>query len=355
MKKLFTVLIILIVLSMLSVFGAYTFTSKFLSVIQPGSLTETASYVIFTDGTNYYSKNGMTGEIDTGTASEVIRNALQTGKFIMVKKGNYYLTNPISILNDDTIFSGEGGETKFYYNGNDAAIKIGDASHHVFMVQLRDFSLTGSKSPATQNGIHAYETHFGKFENLEIYDFGGAGILFERSWTNEVFGCDIRGSLGGGIKMIGIKDHQSNDITIRKNYICGNSPNIDISGYSPQNIVIEQNVLADSSYSIIVHEGENLKIIDNYFEIHDVYDIWLRGDVNTIQGVKIERNWFPLVSTTHRGIYSENVNYVYIGKNSVRLAFDVGPGIFVESTAASNNLRFDFNDIFGNIQEWVHP
>jgi len=64
--------------------------------IEPGSFTETASYVIWTDGTYVYAKNGITGAVDfKGTdASTVIQSAvkaLTSGGKIFIKSGTYWL------------------------------------------------------------------------------------------------------------------------------------------------------------------------------------------------------------------------------------------------------------------------
>lgn len=95
MKKLFIVLIALIAILILSGV-AYTYTSMVISVIQPGSMVTEASYIIFTDGTNYYARNGTTGKIDFSgtvalTAINYAINALKNGKngMIYIKPGNY--------------------------------------------------------------------------------------------------------------------------------------------------------------------------------------------------------------------------------------------------------------------------
>jgi len=69
------------------------------------------SYVIWTDGTNYYAKNGRTGQIDfSGTdASTVIQNAinsLSAGGKIYIRRGIYTIMNTIT-LSDGITLEGE--------------------------------------------------------------------------------------------------------------------------------------------------------------------------------------------------------------------------------------------------------
>jgi len=88
-----------------------------------------ASYIIFTDGTYYYAKNGLTGKIDyAGTdASTVIQNAvnaLASGGKILIKTGTYTLSNTIYVEpgvvvegegKDATILNAPSGKPAFAY------------------------------------------------------------------------------------------------------------------------------------------------------------------------------------------------------------------------------------------------
>jgi hypothetical protein len=74
---------IIIFIAIVSGFFGYRFglseSGNFLkSIVEPGSMVTEASYVIFTDGTNVYARNGNTGEIEFSgaDASIVINNAL---------------------------------------------------------------------------------------------------------------------------------------------------------------------------------------------------------------------------------------------------------------------------------------
>jgi len=86
----------------------------------PEITQQTYSYVIWTDGTNYYAKNGSTGKIDySGTnASTVIQNAinsLSAGGKIYIRKGIYTITNTIT-LSDGITLEGEIRASGKYYD-----------------------------------------------------------------------------------------------------------------------------------------------------------------------------------------------------------------------------------------------
>jgi len=91
---------------------------------EAGTQVETASYVIFKEGSTYYAKNGTTGEIEfSGTdMTTVFQSAiavLSHGR-IVIKAGEYELSSSISLQNKPIILEGEGwgyDETTGSYTG----------------------------------------------------------------------------------------------------------------------------------------------------------------------------------------------------------------------------------------------
>jgi len=89
--------------------GALTYAAtaslSFTTTIEGGSLVESASYVVFKDGSTYFAKNGTTGAIDySGTnASEIINNVITvlygttSGGSILLKAGRYVIDSEIQI------------------------------------------------------------------------------------------------------------------------------------------------------------------------------------------------------------------------------------------------------------------
>jgi hypothetical protein len=165
--------------------------------IEPGSFTETASYVIWTDGTYVYAKNGKTGAIDfKGTdASTVIQsavNALTSGGKIFIKAGTYVLKpRPatwgyacIDLSNKVNVeLEGEGKSTvlklidnaKQYTNdvqsGN--VIYYGNANY----IAIRHLKIDGNKANNTDSGvdgdgcgIRGYATYRDIVEDVHFYN-----------------------------------------------------------------------------------------------------------------------------------------------------------------------------------------
>jgi hypothetical protein len=124
-------------------------TGALKSIVEPGSMVTEASYIIFTDGTNVYARDGNTGEIvkSSTNASEVIQYAIDNlpnmggipmGK-IFVKTGTYKCDTPINFENKAVIFWGEGKyATNFMFASGINGINFGNQSQ----VDLSDFTLT---------------------------------------------------------------------------------------------------------------------------------------------------------------------------------------------------------------------
>jgi len=77
---------------------------------KPWDKVTEASYIIFTDGTTYYAKNGVTGQIDFSgiVASTVIQSTINQigvlgGGNIFLKKGTYTCSTTLNIANRDRI------------------------------------------------------------------------------------------------------------------------------------------------------------------------------------------------------------------------------------------------------------
>ena len=85
-----------------------------------------ASYIVYTDGSKYYAKNGDTGMIEYSDAdvSNLLQNVINTlyqqygGGKLFIKRGTYYPTKTISIPDGiKLIVEGEGDTTVFRYTG----------------------------------------------------------------------------------------------------------------------------------------------------------------------------------------------------------------------------------------------
>ena len=151
--------------------GTSTFTGVSITDMNvSGNITglvanESYSYLIWTDGTNYYAKNGSSGKVDyRGTnASLVIQNAYDAlpdytdairegGGSIIFKSGNFYLPVPIAIksLDHGVIIRGQGKGTLFYPTSYAFDVGSITGENFTFGAQFSDFEMSGG------NGIRFY-------------------------------------------------------------------------------------------------------------------------------------------------------------------------------------------------------
>ena len=175
--------------------------------VTPKSLQETASYVIFKEGSTYYAKNGTTGEIEfSGTdAATVIQSAIDAAPLetTIVAKGDMHITSTINIsrrvsliidnlyidsdvdgilvgttdsstLNLDTTLVKISGTAWFTDSYTHSIIKL----QHVRSARVdvgRIFVTTGMAT-GDSTGIHLYADGAGTYLNsIKFQEIGGIG------------------------------------------------------------------------------------------------------------------------------------------------------------------------------------
>jgi hypothetical protein len=172
--------------------------------IEPGSFTETASYVIWTDGTNVYARNGVTGAIDfKGTdASTVIQAALnaltpnRTWKEKVVLKGNFTISNTIKIPSY-TILEVQGKLT--LANGvNKNMIENSDRKNGNVEIEICGGKLDGNRAGQTSlsSPISLVKVYGLLIKDVKItkgYEYGIDLIGCERFVLSNIFGDDAGG------------------------------------------------------------------------------------------------------------------------------------------------------------------
>jgi hypothetical protein len=155
------------------------------------------SYIIWTDGTNYYAKNGSTGEIDfSGTdATKVMQGAIDalrdTGGVIYVRKGTYNAS--ISLYSNITI-KGEGASTTII--GIISATGTSDSK--LQKISIEDLHITGNS-----NGIVAHHVTQLRIKNVILDGALVDAISMKYVDQFEIDGCIIHGVKGNGIYLGG--------------------------------------------------------------------------------------------------------------------------------------------------------
>jgi len=236
------------------------------TVIEPGSMVEWYSYLIFVSGGTYYVRNGTTGAIDySGTnASEVINygiaNAPSYGGSILIKSGYYHTLAPIIIQRSHLTIQGEIagdpnsallGGTHIRRAGNFDAIQIlGTPTERRSLITISDLAIHAEGEAGTGSAIYMNYSGLMKFENLNIRGFYGGSALnvyscygFEME-SSIITGC---GNVAGGFSVIDFRGD-----TLAKN----------------TGIQIENNIFEVPQYRAISIEmcGDIAYIRGNYFE-----------------------------------------------------------------------------------------
>ncbi|MCX6821839.1 MAG: right-handed parallel beta-helix repeat-containing protein [Candidatus Aenigmarchaeota archaeon] len=191
------ILIIVFVITISGFFG-YRFglsqSGQFLkSVVEPGSMVSEVSYIVFTDGTNIYARNGMTGEIEfQGTdATTIIQSTINSlgtnGGKIFIKEGTYLLTDTI-YLNSRIALDGVKGETELTLVDNvNKNVLSTITTNNNYYITISNLKINGNKqnNPVGLSGIYLWQTYFSRFENLQITNNKGHGINISASSGNK--------------------------------------------------------------------------------------------------------------------------------------------------------------------------
>jgi hypothetical protein len=304
-KQILIILVIVIFCSIVSYrFGVLAQISGSLkAVVEPGSMVTEASYVIFTDGSTIYARNGQTGEIefsgaDAATVIQSAINAVLASTYagsIYIREGLYLIgTNIlISAYDKSIIIAGAGKRSTVFQASADInvfTIKDGVTAH------LRDLKIdmnnkngngifgdrTGANSQScnifgsiedvyienVKNnywGIYLINPSYMYIKNIDI-STNGNGLLLE---NNRIDGIN-RGN--SHISYVNVQLFGSNCAAIKLNSVNVSSKgminlnsftNIEIEGFgtnSNQNGI----VLYDSSYNTFTHiDIEDLDTGDN--------------------------------------------------------------------------------------------
>lgn len=167
-----------------------------------------ASYVIWTDGSTYYRRNGSTGEVSSGTnASQIMNNVIGTGGVtLFLKNGIYNLDSSILIQNRGTWIIGENRENTILnlQHDNIYGIKIQGLSNEVMgEIKISNLHINGTGASHTKSAIYTYRMWYSTLENLLI-TYTNHGIYMDGTWTergarNLIFNVKMQNLNGNGI------------------------------------------------------------------------------------------------------------------------------------------------------------
>jgi len=213
---------------------------------------EEASYIVFTDGSRYYAKNGSTGMIEYSDtdASNVIQYAVgkaPSGGLVLIKAGTYNITNTITITKPLRLL-GEGFGTVLQ-----ATDKLNSSPYGKEMILVREterveiayMSFIGiGTADANPEAIHLHLTKHGFIHHCYFYNLGGTygGIDISNS-PMSIASDNIIDTVKFGISLSGSWNEYN--IVVRNNIIMNAVRGIHCE--YPWRVVIEGNIIINFS------------------------------------------------------------------------------------------------------------
>jgi hypothetical protein len=164
------------------------------TVLEEGSLSVVADYVVFTNGTTVYLRNGTTGAIDWSSANATaliqagIDNMTDGGR-IHLMAGAYSLDSSIVPKNGTWIsgagayFKGDGttpgGTALCLANGADCDLIDSEdtANRNIKITDLHLYGNMANQGSNTLAGIRIYAARFCTIQNVQIHEINGTGII----------------------------------------------------------------------------------------------------------------------------------------------------------------------------------
>jgi len=130
--------------------------------IRPVTETHPAyDFLIYKDGDYYKIQDAKNGSIEkTGSFNEAMSRVLVNGNVILIKKGEYEITDTVQITRNDIILLGEGKATKLIYdwtpefNVHRPMIEIKASSGNISDVHLKNLYFYGAGGYGGSNGIN---------------------------------------------------------------------------------------------------------------------------------------------------------------------------------------------------------
>jgi len=294
--------------------------------------------------------------------TEAIQNAINNsnGKVVFFPAGTYIISNTLTIPSAISLLGANKHETiiKNVNTSGADAIKMGESGSRSDHCRIENLTIQGNESSG--NGL-IFEGSFALIINNRFIENGGAGMVANSAWTNNIVFNEFYGNYGSGL----ILNAHSNNIVVLGNEIHHNAQyGIEIYGCSNSRIIgngIEQN-----GYCGIVMEGtaeqamRSMIIRGNYFELNckdagTPYDAEIRVDRagNEISRLEIVGNYFD--GGGSRGIDIYAINSAYIANNAAvcTLGWE-GYNVFTErqevdyDASVNNAFKSSFVNYNGN-------
>lgn len=186
-----------------------------------------------------------------------------------LETGIYYLTTPIVLKNHNARIKGAGKGTilttdrKMDYairTAFDEEVSNPGKYYNVSFVEISDIKIEGSTSKYFKNGIFL-DGPSCTVSNCFVNNIQSVGVQLGE-WCNILFNCIITRCDIGALVM-----SNANSVNVCYNRIESNNVNLVLNGYRGANV--NNNTLEGGSlFNLVISNGYNCNIRDNYFEGH---------------------------------------------------------------------------------------
>jgi len=331
-----------------------------------------ASYIVYTDGSKYYAKNGDSGMIEYSDTdiSSLLQNVINTlysrygGGKIFIKRGMYYPTKTVNIPDGiKLIIEGEGNNTVFRWTTeftpiNDFLSHIPSSPSWTSEIILRNFKVDRSGSGNNKGSIGIWYAKLAVFQNIEFIDdyrntagesgLGGYNNLIVVAERNKVFNKNYGISLGG--YLVVLRDNYVRNTAGEGIIAAGINRNLPIPPDEPPYIinVIENNLCVDcgrTDEAIFVDIGTDnptqngLGIIRNNVIVSKDYQINSAVGGVRISDLIVENNLIIGNIKNVIGLYAPNGGMAVFRNNRIYTTSET----FLHAWTTINTLVFEDN------------
>lgn len=339
---------IAIITFLLGVSIGYSAVPSATTWLQSGSLTETANYLVWRDGSNYFVKNGETGRIFSDTnVTDLIEGYFANDTTFHFKQGTYVLTARFLFRECNRItFEGEGSNTIFVLSGS-GSFPTGSAGYpwavfsnnyaqdgsESYDITIKDLVINGNDDVFAEityhlNGIGIQNCWGLTISNVWVEETSGFGVLVWSSTNVFITNLDIdatgnsgTGNGADGLHIGGGDPHSAKEAGGEP--LCGFN-----SGYGCRNVNI-------NNYNAYGTGDDALAVFDSmYVNIENV----LISDSGS-RGMELDNNWYVNINnfvvngSEYSGVQIETAN---VG-GAYNMHYTISNGKIL-GTNASNNL-----------------
>jgi len=312
-------------------FGGVVSAQTGTTTIEPSSFQEVASYIIFTDGSTVYARNGATGAIgysgaDASTVIQSAINALTNGGKIFIKAGTYTINSQINVNKTDITLFGEGRSTVIYSSA-DIIVFYTTADHIIFQNLL----FKSGHDPEVQG------------TNRAIYGYGATDI--------KIVDCYITSDNNTAAWRIAFDFLSCKNVEISG--CVGDGANNVFAGRSCSDFNIHDNMITSPTDNAMDFGGYNITIRDNRI-YRSTFSGWT-GHEASFNGISITANSYNIVifgniisqMDGHAIYIHENSYFIVVQKNLVGECGKMTGGeigIYIKGTSSLHNKKIRVND-----------